>query len=503
MKENIEMEIGKIDEEDRLYYEALGGGELKTRRRNVLPRMVEDCVASASEVSKNNEVPAALIFYGILGTLVKDLVKIPRKRGTEDTRPHIVWLQTSGSGKSEMMNFYIPVANYVFRELNEKYGTGFTVFDVKEVTDAALIGSVNMVDEVVEDEEGGGTRTIRVPEQIHGGLEGEGLLVYDEFENSGVFKPTQHNQRVILYLNTLMNSLWGHNWIITKQLREGGVLECRCRRSMIGMSYIPNLLPKMIADTGIFQRCLMYIREVPIDEQNEMRSQLSYDYGIRENHELPIVRYGNDFIKIYEQLRKRFDEVDGEAYNTVKFGKGFNDALYNETWKFQHYVQRTRPAIMAIANNFITRMQVTMVRLAVLSCIVESTTMRKKEMRYVVTEKHIRQASNLVRQCYKSLVLWLDQSLKHSRSEIKERANAEVFIKGYQTAIKKGLGDKKAYVHKTRMLKEVEILTKKSEQTVYRWFNNDIKEMFTEEKLGVSYYLKLKPEFNKKKEAKK
>lgn len=495
------IEIGKIDEEDRLYYESLGGGELKARRSSVLPRMVEDCVASASEVSKNNEVPAALIYYGIIGQLCKDMVKIPRRRGTEDTRPHIVWLQTSGSGKSEMMNFYIPVSNYVFRELNEKYGTNFTVFDVKEVTDAALIGSVNMVDEVVEDEDGG-TRTIRVPEQIHGGLEGEGLLVYDEFENSGVFKPTQHNQRVILYLNTLMNSLHGHNWVITKQLREGGVLECRCSRSMIGMSYIPKILDKMIADTGIFQRCLMYIREVPIGEQNEMRSGLAYDYGIRENHELPIVKYGNEFIKVYDALKKRFDEVDGEAYDTVKFGKGFNDALYNETWKFQHYVQRTRPAIMAIANNFITRMQTTMVRLAVLSCIVESTTMRNKDARYVVTEKHIRQASNLVRQCYKSLVVWLDQSLKQSRSEIKERVNAEVFIKGYQAAVKKGLGDKKDFVHKTRLLKEVELLTKKSEQTVYRWFNEDIAEMFEQQKIGVSYYLKLKPEFNKKKETK-
>ena len=155
---------------------------------------------------------------------------------------------------------------------------------------------------------------------------------------------------------------------------------------MIGMSYIPNQLPKMIADTGIFQRCLMFIRKVPIDEQNEMRSQLAYEFGTRSNSELPVVQFGNEIIKIYSQLKKRFDEVGGDAYETVKFGKGFNDALYNETWKFQHYVHRTRPAIMAIANNFITRMQVTMVRLAVLSCVVESATMRKKEMRYVVTD---------------------------------------------------------------------------------------------------------------------
>jgi hypothetical protein len=238
----------------------------------------------------------------------------------------------------------------------------------------------------------------------------------------------------------------------------------------------------------------MYIRKVPIEEQNSMRSQLSYEFGTRSNSEVPVVQYGNEIIKVYTQLRKRFDEVGGDAYETVKFGKGFNDALYNETWKFQHYVHRTRPAIMAIANNFITRMQVTMVRLAVLSCIVESATMRKKEMRYVVTEKHIRQASNLVRQCYKSLVVWLDQSLKQSRSEIKERTYAEVFIKGYHSAVKKGLANDKGYVHKTRLLKEVEGITKKSEQTVYRYFP-DVKDMFLEQKVNVSYYLKLKPEF--------
>ena len=117
-------------------------------------------------------------------------------------------------------------------------------------------------------------------------------------------------------------------------------------------------------------------------------------------------------------------------------------------------------------------------------------------MRYVVTEKHIRQASNLVRQCYKSLVVWLDQSLKETRSEIKNKTYAEVFIKGYHSAIKKGLANDKGFVHKTRLLKEVEGITKKSEQTVYRYFP-DVKDMFLEQKVNVSYYLKLKPEFMK------
>ena len=54
--------------------------------------------------------------------------------------------------------------------------------------------------------------------RIAGQLEGNGLAHWDEFEYSGIFKQSQHKENSIVYLNTLMNSLAGESWIISKAL---------------------------------------------------------------------------------------------------------------------------------------------------------------------------------------------------------------------------------------------------------------------------------------------
>ena len=86
-------------DEDRLYYEGLGDeNALPVERKNNLPKVVEEYVKSAADMSKYNEIPAAIGFFVILGQLAKDMVVIPSGTRRDDTRIQFIWMQTSGTG---------------------------------------------------------------------------------------------------------------------------------------------------------------------------------------------------------------------------------------------------------------------------------------------------------------------------------------------------------------------------------------------------------------------
>jgi hypothetical protein len=510
--------------EDELLEEAMRNQFNETINTTLrLPKIVEEYADSAIEVSRNNRVPAILSAYSLLGQICKEMVYVPKGRGTEDVRVHIIWLQTSGSGKSEMYNFTGRIAQYVFDIINGRHRDNveaetagerhnrFSIHAVKSTTDAALIGKMKMEDVTITDDDGNTTYE-QVPKQLFGGLEGDGLCVYDEFEYSGVFKPTQHKQEVVMYLNTLMNTLAGQNYRITKQLAEGGEMYCDSRRSIYATSYIPKTLTSVIAETGLLQRCLIYIREVPISEQNAVRETLSNDYGRIIDTQTPINKFGDAFVEIYECLKEQYDSVpleikDGMTEEQIReaevirrkkvitFSKGVNDTITNETIKFQNFVHDSRPAVIEIANNFITRMQVSMVRLAVLSCIAEAPKLPKKD-RFKLTSKHVLQASHVTQQCYKSLVLWLDSALRAERLSSAKKQKLDVFTKEYKKLVENGKsiqieGQTGEWINKSVLLETVRLVTNASPATVYRNYKSN-KEYFEEIRHNKNRFVNIK-----------
>ena len=477
------------EEEDRLYFEGLAV-EVPKRRDSKLPKVVEEYVKSAVEVSHYNEVPSAISFYVLLGQIVKDMVAIPNGRRIDDTRVQFIWMQTSGTGKSTLYDFYGPVSKLTFDMLNDKYGVEFNTFAVKDITDAGLIGSMGKEYEMVEDENGNVTRQ-EVPVQLYGELEGSGLAAFDEFEYSGVFKTSNHKENVVLYLNTFMNSLHGENWVITKKLKEGHVMECRCQRSLFATTYIPKQLTSVIAEKGVMQRTLIYIREVPQEIQDELRDAIIDEVGTIVDRDLPIAKFATSFVKIYESIKKHYDEIGQKPLETITFSPAFNSALKNESWKMRNFVADSRPAVFEIASNFITRLNGTMTRMAVLSCIAEAPNIRDKKKRYIVTERHVRQAAYIVRQCYKSLVSWLDSALKERPQSIQLEATKQKFMKTYEEILKES-ADTDGWINKTTLLSRVRKQTGVGQATIYRTFNKSLTEHFEHKKIGKYSYIKQK-----------
>jgi hypothetical protein len=447
-----------------------------------LPKVVRDFQSSAVEVSHYNDIPAGISFFNILGQVVKDFITIPNGRNHEDTRIHFCWVQTSGTGKSTMWNFVGPVAEKTFAMINSANNHPpfvrnnlpmnriFNTFGVTDYTDSVLIGGY---DKEVDDD--GEIEYQRRP----GVLEGNGLAHWDEFEYSGIFKQSQHKENSIVYLNTLMNSLAGESWIISKALTSFGgmIMECFCERSVLAMTYPPSNLNDVMAEKGVLQRMLLYVWEVPEFIQHKMRLEQIEKAGTVEEVNQPIDKYANALYKIYELTRERFNQVGGDPLKTMKYTQDFNQVLRLEYESMRMYLQNTRPDVAKIAGNFTTRLMKILYKMSVLCSVASAPSIKDKDQQFIVTGHNVRQAATIVRQCYMTLVDWLERSLRAKRKSIAENSLESVFMDIYNKMKK----DDDGFVNKTTLLTEVRTKAKKSRAQVYRHFDV-IRHKFEEQK---------------------
>ena len=148
----------------------------------------------------------------------------------------------------------------------------------------------------------------------------------------------------------------------------------------------------------------------------------------------------------------------------------------------------TRLEVDTLADNFTTRMTKTLTRMAVLCCVAESPSIKDKSLRFIVDGHHVEQAERIIRQCYISLVRWLDQSLAHKKVSITGKSYNTEFKRVFNKMDK----DEDGFVNKTIYLAEVMKDIKKSKAQVYRIYS-DLKpvNIFEEIKFGKSPYIRL------------
>jgi len=458
-----------------------------------LPKVVRDFQKSAVEVSHYNDIPAGVSFFTILGQVVKDFITIPNGRNHEDTRIHFCWIQTSGTGKSTLWNFVGPVANRTFKAINElnthppylnadnvPMKRVFDTFGVTDYTDSVLIGGF---DKEVDDD--GNVDYQRRP----GVLEGNGLAHWDEFEYSGIFKQTQHKENSIVYLNTLMNSLAGESWIISKALTSfgGELMQCFCERSVLAMTYPPTNLNDVMAEKGVLQRMLLYVWDVPEFIQHKMRLEQIEKAGTVEEVNAPIDKYVKAMVNLYKITQERYNDMGGDPLKTMTYTADFNDVLRLEYENMRAYLHNTRSDVAKIAGNFTTRLMKILYKMSVLCSVASAPSIKDKDQRFIVTGHNVRQAATIIRQCYMTLVDWLERSLRAKRQSIAENSLESVFLDIYDKLNK----DEEGFVNKTILLTEVRNKAKKSRAQVYRHYDV-IRHKFEEQKeAGNKTYIRL------------
>lgn len=517
INEEINYEEHDLSKEEEEYLYAL---DENTKVFNTkLPSFIRRFQQDAVKVAFKNDIPAALSCFVILGQIVKDFVQIPNGRSIEDSRVHFCQIQTSGSGKTTLWAFLKPVTKLLFDKINASEGhpvnkhvssdgsvdykqwdgngevptyapKQFNIMSTTEYTDAALIGGYE--EAIVESEDDEGNTTKGLDWVREGGLlEGSGLAHWDEFEYSGVFKQSQNKEQAIVYLNTLMNTLVGESWHVSKKLKRGKMMNCYCERSILAMTYPPEKLATVIANKGVLQRMILFIWDVPENMLDVMRRMQISKAGKLEEINAPIEAFADEFFEIYEVVKERFVEVGEDPLKTMKFTGDFNDVLLLEYETMQEFISSSDPVVRKIASNFTTRLLKILIKMSVLCSIAEAKDIKNKKKRFVVSGRNVRQAGNIVRQCYNTLVLWLERSLKVSRRVGKQTQspNEQLFLE----TIKATKKDESGFFSKRVVVDELKLTV--NERTARRMFDKyEAKNLLEKDKVGRSVYYKLKEE---------
>jgi len=492
-----------------------------------LPQVVRLYQKSACEVAHLNEVPAAVSFFSLLGQISKDFVAIPNGRNIEDTRIHFCQIQTSGSGKSTLYNFTGPIAKKVFSKINdlkkhtynerkpmlqeqredeegnewihsEGVRKTFDTFSVQIASSAALIGEWKSIQEMEEDDNGNERPTgIWKDEFFEGALEGSGFLHYDEFEYSGVFSPSQHQTDTIVILNTLCNTLHGESWINRKRLLGGKDIVCHSERSIVAMTYPPKELNDIMTEKGLLQRMVCFIWDVPPAVLDKIRREVISTAGTIQDVNAPIDNFVKSFIKIYECLEERYQEVlseGGTSINTMVYTDEFRETLMLEYESMMSFVNGSGLFVREVADSFVGRILKNIIRMAVLCSIAEAPSITDKSKRFIVRGKHVRQAGSINRQCYKTLIDWLERSLRNQRKSVSEKVDFKAIVAIYRKMEvdykRKNPQEKDAIINKTVFRQKIQEDLKKSQASVYRIWAR-IESKFIETKTGRTTNVKL------------
>tara|TARA_R100001163_G_C5059916_1_gene196659 strand:+ start:755 stop:2206 length:1452 start_codon:yes stop_codon:yes gene_type:complete len=446
-----------------------------------------------AEVSRYNEYPAILAYFCLLGQIIKDNCIIPYGFTKEDTRFHVGWIQTARSGKSVLNDFLTQVSLKTFDYINSQMGRPesdpyFTMFDVVDYTDAALIGSVKTVKNEHYGEEGHPQSDEKeVEKQVYGALEGTGLAVFDEFESSGIFKRSAHKENVVTYFQKFMNTLTTDGYKIKKKLAHGPELICDCQRSVWATTYVPEHLTDVIATKGVLQRMFLYVRDVPQHVLDDMRRELIRSLGTTKARLKPTNDFAKHMLELWDCTVKRYNELDGDKEKIVSFADGCHDLMELEYSNMVRYLAKVPDEVRKVVSLFETNSLIYIAKLAVL-CTIAETPNRREEERWVVFPRNIRQASWIVRQGYMSLVGWMITSLKVQRTSVAEQINVSDYIEAFNTMDKI-----EGYVNKAELRVYMEQRYHVPQARFYRVWPK-ISHKFETKKAGKTILIKLKEE---------
>jgi len=458
-----------------------------------LPMGVVKWTNTFAEVSRYNEYPAILAYFCLLGQIIKDNCVIPYGFTKEDTRFHVGWIQTARSGKSVLNDFMTQVSLKTFQYINSAIGRPetdpyFTMFDVVDYTDAALIGSVKTVKNEHYGEEGHPQSDEKeVEKQVYGALEGTGLALFDEFESSGIFKKSAHKENVVTYFQKFMNTLTTDGYKIKKKLAHGPELICDCQRSVWATTYVPEHLTDVIATKGVLQRMFLYVRDVPQHVLDDMRRELIRSLGTTKQRLKPTNDFAKHMFELWTLTVERYNELEGDKEKIVSFSDGCLDLIELEYSNMVRYLAKVPDEVRKVVSLFETNSLIYIAKLAVL-CTIAETPNRREEERWVVFPRNIRQASWIVRQGYMSLVGWMITSLKVQRTSVAEQINVNDYIEAFNSMDKID-----GYVNKAELRVYMEQRYHVPQARFYRVWPK-ISHKFESKKAGKTILIKIKEE---------
>jgi len=471
--------------------------------RTELPNVVQEWTDVVTEFSLYNDYPATMAYYVTLGQMLKDIVRVPIGRLALDPRIHYCWIQTARSGKTTMFDFLQPVWENLFRLINEHPLTrnpprgplsgvkNFNLQNPDSFTDQALLGTkkfdVKNPDWVRGDENldiNGDPIPEFIDIDIEGALFGSGIIAFDEFEHSGIFKESQHKQDTVMMFQKFMNRLDSDTHLIKKRLTEWGKdLVVDCQRSLWATTLPPEGLERVILTKGVFQRMWLFVREVPESLKEQMEEEYLDQVGeIVGGEDEGATAIQREFAELlydtYIWAENRLNEV-GDRRKVVVFSPDAKTRL-KVIWKgMRKYMQGFPEHIFVALNTFLMNTINNMCVAATLCAIAERST--------TVEVRHIDQARILTDRSFDSITTWFSDTLKKSPRRIKEKTKEGLIIAVYDKCSKKSNG----WVQKTQLIKNYMEVTKKSRPSFYREWP-EVEHLFEEKKINQKVEIRRK-----------
>jgi hypothetical protein len=356
-KEDVFVDVLNYDELDNV--KTFVGRKIITKEealRNVNLRfyyLLQTFMRAGMMKSKGNDLMIKLYFHAIMGAYLKHYT-VMKAGGATDLRVPIIWVQNSGSGKSQLNKYGIDVCNEL----------GLSATIQTEFTTAGLIGTFDKdrynynlkhslsPGEVKVTTHGGNITTKSYTKPItYGDMYYFDLIFIDE--GKILFQGSKHTENVLSVLQPAMD----YPGKIRKKLAAAEAIEYDCDCTLITSTVEFDNLGGEIMYQGFFQRCLFYSRKLSVYDYSRMMEELNRS-EFDETKYKDLISDMGDLIErgpvpvIRDRHKIAVDSSSGSYINgvTQSWLRIIRDTLYGNDLKLaQSFVSRMNTFLYKIA----------------------------------------------------------------------------------------------------------------------------------------------------------
>lgn len=472
----------------------------------VLPEDVQRWTEVVTRFSLYNEYPATMAYFVSLGQILKDTIRIPVGMLTLDPRIHYCWVQSARSGKTTMFDFLSPVWQRTFELVNNHGATlqeptlplsGVKEFNLQNpdsFTDQGLLGTlkVNQPNPDYDRVQARDDEDYNIPEvtdiPIYGSLYGSGVIAFDEFEHSGIFKETQHKSETVMLFQKFMNRLDSDTHLIKKRLTEWGKdLVVDSQRSLWATTLPPEGLERVILTKGVFQRMWLYVREVPESLKQQMEEQYIDSIGMivdgdENNNEQYFEEFSEMLYGTYRWAQNRLAEVNGDKRRVIVWSPDAQSKLKIVHKGMRKYMEGIEDQVFEALNTFLMNI-INNIAISAALCAVS-------ERSHIILPRHIDMGRQLTDESFDSITNWFSDKLKSKPKKRIGNQTEKVYRAVYAQCKKVRVGGDDGWVAKTTMVAKYAKYESCAPSKFYRTWP-EVAHLF-EEKRNKKSYVKLR-----------
>lgn len=282
-----------------------------------------------ADYSYNNYTFGVASLHLLIGQLLK-YQKITKKGQIIDLRCNLYAMMDTGSGKSVALDI---VDNYAS-------GLGLNVMSIDDMTDAALLGTIEQEVEYNE------YNDKIVNYNIVSGIMAEADIIhFDEAEV--LLNPSKNSQNAKLYFQKGMNPIGTPSNIIKKKLAHGDPIRIPVEASFYFTSYVPEKFESLIVHTGLLPRMLMVPKELTYADRQENSFTDIDNLGSTDDSS------GNDkeIMSVLKQIKSAGQQrLDFNFENTKPLLRNKVTAMYDISTQSSYTTQK-------LINGFVPRYQ--------------------------------------------------------------------------------------------------------------------------------------------------